>query len=116
MTNSIQKGKAGEREFRDVCNAEGYATRRGQQFCGSNGDADVVGLPNMHIEVKRVEKLNVRKALKQAIADAKDGAIPMLAHRVNGDKQWMVTLRSEDFFKIYRESEYGNETISGLDL
>lgn len=35
----------------------GYDCRRGQQFCGSNGDADVVGLPGIHIECKRVEKL-----------------------------------------------------------
>ena len=31
--------------------------RRGQQYCGANGDADVVGLEGVHIECKRVEKL-----------------------------------------------------------
>lgn len=42
---SRNKGKAGERELAGVLRDYGYDCRRGQQFCGSNGDADVVGLP-----------------------------------------------------------------------
>lgn len=57
--NSNQKGKKGERELAAILKSYGYEdSRRGQQYCGSNGDADVVGLPGIHIECKRVEKLN----------------------------------------------------------
>ena len=53
--NSNRKGKEGERELANLLKDRyGYDCRRGQQFCGSNGDADVVGLPGIHIECKRV--------------------------------------------------------------
>ena len=41
--NSRTKGKAGELELSKVLKTYGYDTRRGQQYCGANGDADVVG-------------------------------------------------------------------------
>lgn len=40
-----EKGKRGERELAGILKGYGYACRRGQQFCGSDGSADVVGLP-----------------------------------------------------------------------
>ena len=64
--NSNQKGKKGERELAAILKSYGYEdSRRGQQYCGSNGDADVVGLPGIHIECKRVEKLNIYDAVEQ---------------------------------------------------
>ena len=53
---SREKGKRGEREFAKYCRDHGYDCRRGQQYSGLGGD-DVVGLPNIHIEVKRTERL-----------------------------------------------------------
>ena len=58
--NSRNKGAAGEREVAGILRGYGYKARRGQQYSGANGDADVVGLPGIHIEVKRREKLNIR--------------------------------------------------------
>lgn len=55
--NSNSKGKKGELELSKILREHGYDTRRGQQYCGANGDADVIGLPYVHIECKRVEKL-----------------------------------------------------------
>ncbi len=103
--NSKQKGARGERELAKVLRAHGFKTRRGQQYCGANGDADVVGLPNIHIECKRVERLNLYDAMAQAKSDAKQGEIPVVMHRK--DKcDWLVTLSLEDFMKIYKESDY----------
>ncbi len=43
----------------------GYKCRRTQQFCGNTGQADdVVGLDYIHIESKRVERLNIDKAIE----------------------------------------------------
>lgn len=45
----------------------------------------------------------------QSIRDAeksKDGGIPIVAHRKN-NADWLVTMRAEDWFKIYREWEAG---------
>ena len=101
--NSRQKGTAGERELSYKLKEYGYKARRGQQYCGSNGDADVVGLPGVHIECKRVEKLNIDAALQQAIHDAPDQEIPAVFHRKNRT-DWKVTIRLEDFMKLYEDS------------
>lgn len=104
--NSRAKGAKGERELARLLREYGYGTRRGQQFSGANGDADVVGLPHIHIECKRVEALNIDKAMAQSIGDAREGDIPTVMHRKNG-KPWLVTMRLEDFIEIYREWESG---------
>lgn len=99
--NSKAKGKRGEIEIVRMLREYGYDCRRGQQYCGANGDADVVGLPGLHLEIKRVEKLNVENALRQAEADAKAGEIPALMHRANRE-EWKVTLRLKDFMEIWK--------------
>jgi len=101
MVNSREKGKKGEREWAKFCREQGFQScRRGQQYNGLEGE-DVVGLPGIHQEVKRVERLNIDKAIKQSIEDSKEGEIPIVAHRKNR-KPWLVTMRAEDFFKLYK--------------
>lgn len=104
--NSRKKGAEGERELAKILREHGYESRRGQQFCGKNGDADVVGLPGIHIECKRVERLDLNAAMKQAMGDAKDYDRPCVFHRKNRDF-WKVTMTLEDFLEMYRrEQEY----------
>lgn len=103
--NSRQKGAAGERELAKALRSHGYETRRGQQYCGSNGDADVVGLPGVHIECKRVERLDLEDAMAQSRADARPGEIPVVMHRKNNCK-WLVTLSLDDFMTLYKETDY----------
>lgn len=100
--NSIEKGKKGEREFARVCREHGYAdARRGQQHSGIEGE-DTVGLPGIHIEVKRVERLNLEDAMSQSVRDAQ-GKVPIVAHRKN-NHHWLITMRADDWFSIYNES------------
>ena len=73
MTNSRQKGARGERELARILREYGYDCRRGQQYCGANGDADVVGLEGIHIECKRVERLNLEDAVAQSVRDSRTG-------------------------------------------
>ena len=61
MVNGKKKGKAGELEVARILRSYGYPCRRGQQYSGANGDADVVGLPGIHIEVKRRERLDLNR-------------------------------------------------------
>lgn len=103
--NSRQKGAAGERELAKALRSHGFETRRGQQYCGSNGDADVVGLPGVHIECKRVERLNLEDAMAQSRVDARPGEIPVVMHRKNNCK-WLVTLSLDDFMTLYKETDY----------
>ena len=106
MTNSRRKGAEGERQLARKLAEYGYDARRGQQYSGANGDADVVGLAGVHIECKRVERLNIDDALSQSIRDARDGEVPIVAHRRN-HTEWKVTMRLEDFIRLYRESNWG---------
>lgn len=98
--NSRQKGAVGERELSRILREYGYNTRRGQQYSGANGDADVVGLPGIHIECKRVERLNISEAMNQSIKDARPGEMPAVFHRKNCEP-WKTTVLTDDFMKLY---------------
>lgn len=99
--NSRRKGAAGERELANILKSYGYDARRGQQYCGANGDADVIGLEGVHIECKRVERLNIHDAMKQAADDARERETPIVAHRKN-NTEWLVTMRLSDWIQLYR--------------
>ena len=86
--NSKQKGKRGELEWAAYCRQQGYDCRRTAQYCGNTGDAsDVIGLPGIHQEVKRVEHLNIYEAIEQSERDKKDFEIAIVAHRKNEEKK-----------------------------
>lgn len=100
--SSQRKGADGERELARIMAGYGYDLRRGGSL--SFGEApDLVGLPGIHIEVKRVERLNVPEAMLQAERDSKrlqDGA-PAVFHR-RSRSPWLVTMKLEDWMKLYR--------------
>ncbi|MGZ4964287.1 MAG: hypothetical protein ACXWKG_12785 [Limisphaerales bacterium] len=100
--NSREKGKRGEREWRDELRANGYEARRGQQFSGSVDSPDVVCpvLAWLHFEVKRVQNLNLTDACVQAIGDCA-GKPWVVAHRRN-NAPWLITMSAETFFKFLR--------------
>lgn len=109
--NSKAKGKRGELEWAYFCRQEGYDCRRTAQYCGNTGDAsDVVGLPGIHQEVKRVERLDLSAAMCQARRDAKPGEIPIVAHRKNNEN-WLVTMDADNWFTIYREWEASKKSV-----
>jgi hypothetical protein len=108
--NSREKGKRGERAWRDELRANGFEARRGQQFSGSPESPDVVceSLPWIHFEVKCVERLNIENAMRQARRDASQGRggthpyrVPVVAHRRNFCG-WLVTMDAETFFRFLR--------------
>lgn len=101
---SRDKGKRGERELAKALRAYGYDAKRGQQYCGANGDADVIGLPGIHIECKRVERLNLYDAMAQSKSDTREGEMPVVMHRKN-HCDWLVTLSLDDFMNLYRECD-----------
>jgi len=108
MTNSRDKGARGEREWAGFCREQGYdQCRRGQQFSGIDGE-DVVGLPGIHIECKRVQALNIEEAMAQSRRDAKEGEMPIVAFRRDRER-WKVCMDAEDWFAIYREWEAGQD-------
>lgn len=99
--NSKKKGAKGERELANKLKEYGYETRRGQQYNGLEGE-DVVGLDYIHIECKRVEKLNIENAILQAKQDRKEGQFPTVFHRKNRSN-WLVTMELQDWINLYNE-------------
>ena len=106
MTNSRKKGKRFELLVAGLFRSIGYEARRSQQYCGANGDADVIGVPGIHIECKAVEKLNLYDAMSQAKADAREGELPVVIHKKNNCKV-LVTMEFDDWAALYREWEAG---------
>ena len=109
MTNSREKGKRYERHVASLFRGEGYNARRGQQYCGIDGD-DVVGVPYIHIEAKAREKGHgeLYDWIAQSKRDAKAGEIPIVIHKKNHCND-LVTMEFTDWIKLYREWEAGHE-------
>ncbi len=107
-----RKGAAGERELAAILEKYGYACDRGGS-CSMGEVPDLTGLPGIHIEVKRVEKLNVMEAMEQSIRDSErmaDG-VPALFHRRNR-KPWLVTMRLKDWISLYEKGQKKDGTVS----
>lgn len=100
-SKSQRKGARGEQELAAVLREYGYSIRRGGSL--SFGEVpDLAGLPGVHIEVKRVERLNVPEAMHQAARDSerfRDGA-PAVFHR-RSREPWLVTMRLVDWMALY---------------
>ena len=110
--NSRNKGKRGELLLCNALREYGFPCRRGQQFCGANGDADVVGLPGVHIECKYVEHLNLYDAMAQAVHDAKESELAAVFHRKN-HSDWLVTMKLSDWMKMYLKYFSGRSDLAG---
>lgn len=114
---SVRKGADGERELAALLRGYGYDITRGGTL--SFGEIpDLVGLPGVHIEVKRVERLNLSEAMAQAIRDSerfRDGD-PVVFHRRN-HSGWLVTMRFDDWMKLYeaRTKHEKNKILSEND-
>lgn len=96
------QGADGERELRDLLREYGYDVERGgSQTFGTV--PDLTGLSGVHIEVKRVEQLNIHKAIEQSKRDAEkfgDG-LPTVFHRKN-HTGWLVTMPLTEWIKLYK--------------
>lgn len=100
--SSQRKGRAGELELVDLLRAQGFSDARPGKPQSYGEEPDIVGLPGVHVECKRVERLNVGEAMDQTIRDAErfqDGS-PTLFHRRNR-QPWLVTMRFSDWLQLY---------------
>lgn len=98
---SQRKGADGERELAAVLREYGYEIKRGGSM--SFGEVpDLVGLPGIHVEVKRREQVRLSEWMQQAETDSKrfrDG-MPVVFHR-RSREPWRVTMNLADFMRLY---------------
>lgn len=100
-----RKGRAGELELCKLLQSRGYPVEPGQAI-SYGSTPDLVGLPGVHVEVKRAEKLNVPAAFAQAKRDSEkfqDG-IPAVFHR-RSREPWLVTMSLADWLELYSKRQ-----------
>lgn len=98
--SSRAKGARGEREWAQYLTGAGFPANRGRQYSGSPDSPDVVcpALSCLHFEVKRVESLNIYRAIEQALGDCGDKT-PAVAFRKNGG-QWWVAVPADHLLEL----------------
>lgn len=96
---SRTKGKNAELELMHILrDFYGYPVRRGKVFYH---ESDVVGLPGIHIEVKRRDPMALRDAMAQAVREArirKDG-VPTVFARADR-RPWIVCSLYNDLARM----------------
>ena len=98
---SRQKGKRGEREAAaELAVVFACEARRGVQFQGGPDSPDVVleGV-NVHVEAKRVEAINIYKAMQQAVQDAGE-KVPSVWVRKNNEESLFI-VRTKDLRRLF---------------
>ena len=103
--SSQRKGAGGERELAKLLKGYGCDVRRGGALSVGR-EPDLVGLPGIHVEVKRAERLNLPEAVKQSRQDSdrfNDG-LPAVFHRRNRG-EWLVTMPLDAWMIIYQKSQ-----------
>ena len=102
------KGARFERELASALKEYGYDCRR---TCQKDGkvEADVIGLPGVHIEAKHQEQMRLYDWMAQAEKDALPGEIPAVFHRMNR-AETLVTVPFWAFMELYRGGVGGTET------
>ncbi len=101
---SQTKGRRAEIELSKIFQANGYDVRPGQAV-SYGAEPVLVGLENIHVEIKRRENINLSAALAQAEADSKkfgDG-LPAVFHRKNHES-WRVTMPLESWLALYQKT------------
>ena len=113
--NSRRKGKTGELALVRKLKEYGYDVRRGQQYSGANGDADIVGIDHLHIECKYTANGHgsTYEWLEQSTRDKNFDEMPVVMHKKvskeDRGNEWLVTLRLEDFMNLWSEYDYTSQ-------
>ena len=101
--NSKRKGNQAERELLRILQSYGLdAHRNDQTYIGGVDNPDIavkIGPVSVHVECKRVERLSLAAALRQAHRDANGHAFPVVAHRRNREP-WLITMELADLLQI----------------
>lgn len=95
-SKSRDKGQRGEREAAaELIRLFHCEACRGRQYQGGDDSPDVQhSIHGVHFEVKRNEKLELWKAVNQAVEECGE-SVPVVLHRPNG-KPWLAVVRLDD--------------------
>ena len=96
---SRDKGLAGEREVAAIFAGAGYSVRNLE----GQGDALAIGADGalLHVETKRQERMRLPEWLRQAQAEAPEGATPVVCFRQSRG-EWYACVRLADLVELAR--------------
>ena len=101
--NSKRKGNQAERELLKILQSYGLDARRNdQRYIGGVDNPDIsvkIGPVSVHVECKRVERLQLAAALRQAHRDANGHALPVVVHR-RSREPWIVSMELTDLLEV----------------
>ena len=102
--NVRDKGIGFERDTANRWRAMGFDMRRqpGSGAMHWKGDLYCHEYPELHLECKAVERLNIEKAMDKAREECKVGQIVVLVHKRNR-KPPLVTVEEADFVGLLKE-------------
>lgn len=105
---SREKGKRGEREIVNLAKAAGIDAERtapmqAGELVSVHSDVSFPAFRQLHLEVKRDERMSVDAMIRQAEADADECKVPVVLFRRNG-KPWHAVLPLDNFFDLLKES------------
>lgn len=105
MSKSQQrKGRVAELQLCRLLQSYGIPAEPGQAV-SFGSTPDITGIPHVHAEVKRTEKMRMNEWLDQAQRDAaRFGGCPAIFHRSNR-RPWTVTMLLTDWIAIYKAHE-----------
>ena len=99
--NSRQKGARGEREAAELLRSYGFDAKRGVQYQGGPDSPDVkCDALGYHVEIKRVERLVLDDAIKQARNES--GGKPYLVLHKRNRGEWLVTIPADQWLQERR--------------
>ncbi|MEK6328246.1 MAG: hypothetical protein AABM66_12100 [Actinomycetota bacterium] len=101
---SRRKGTRGEQEIAAAYRQAGFPAARVPNSGGLDTKGDVLGVPTIHVEVKRTERLRIFEALDQAEAEAPAGQVPALHFRRNRSG-WYVAVPLDDWLELLQRAE-----------
>lgn len=108
--NSRQKGARIEREAaKDARQHWGFDEAKRSAQVSGNISSDLWDTPGVHFEVKGHKRIAAQRFLDQAERDAAPGTIPVVLMRENGDKDFVVMVRSKHIARI---AEIVNDNFS----
>ena len=101
--NSKRKGNQAERELLRILQEHGVeAHRNDQRYIGGVDNPDIavrMGPVSVHVECKRVERLQLATAIRQAHRDANGHALPVVVHR-RSREPWIVSMELTDLLEV----------------
>ena len=98
-----RKGRKAELELAEILTEYGFNVRPGKAV-SFGAEADLIGLPGIHCEVKRREQVDLSAALRQAKEDSErfgDG-LPAVFFRGNRQR-WRVAMELADWIQLLQK-------------